>query len=290
MTENIYVKKRKRRRRVAVLGSVSLIGVTILSLVAFLGRFVGQFTVSLNSGDVSLSLATKADFSDSTTYLKIGDIPKFEASTYSSLPMDNKAAFTSSKLDSEDTDYLYGANRDSDNNVVSLDYFKYTFYLKNTGATVADYTFSVSLLDQIRSSSGKSILDAIRVMLFETDVTEDSTSPSTTSGKIYAEKSKTNTVISEDGTTTDQEYVSVSLSKASDTFPCYGFAENFVSEDTAISYQVHNFAKGNIKRYTLVTWIEGFDPDIDGVSASDFMNSSVKIGVRIDATQSEQIQ
>ena len=290
MTENIYVKKRKRRRKVAILGSVSLIGVTVLSLVAFLGRFVGQFTVSLNAGDVSLSLATKADFSDATTYLKIGDIPKFEASTYSSLPMDRKEAFTSSTLDSEATDYLHGANRDGENNIVSLDYFKYTFYLKNTGATVADYTFSVSLLDQIRSSSGNSILDAMRVMLFETDVTKDASSPSTTSGKIYAEKSKKSNWIAEDGTTTDQEFISVSFSQASEAYPCYGFAENFVSDSLAIQSRVHDFAKGNIRRYTLVTWIEGFDPDIDGVSASSFKNSSVKIGVQIDATQSEQIQ
>lgn len=290
MTENIYVKKRKRRRKVAILGSVSLVGVTVLSLVAFLGRFVGQFTVSLNAGDVSLSIANKADFSDATTYLKIGDIPKFEEFTYASLPMDDKEHFTSSTLDSEATDYLHGANRDKENNIVSLDYFKYTFYLKNTGSVVADYTFSVQLTDQIRSSAGKSILDAMRVMLFETDVTKDSTSPSTTSGKVYAEKSSTGNPIAEDGTVTDREYVSVSPSQASEAYPCYGFAENFVSDSMAIQYRVSDFAKGNIRRYTLVTWIEGFDPDIDGVSASDYKSSSVKIGVRIDATQSEQIQ
>ena len=134
MTENIYVRKRKRRRRVAILGSVSLIGVTIMSLVAFLGRYVGQFTVSLDSGDVALALATKSDFSDATTYLRIDSLPAFEEWSYSYLPMDDYANFTSFKLDSESTDYLTGANYNIDTQEVdSLNYFKYTFYLRNTG-------------------------------------------------------------------------------------------------------------------------------------------------------------
>jgi len=266
-----------------------------MSLVAFLGRYVGQFTVSLDSGDVALALATKADYSDATTYLRIGTIPKFEEFSYSYLPMDDLASFTSSTLDSESTDYLSGANYNKDNSAVeSLNYFKYTFYLRNTGNYSADYTFRLNFTDNRLSSSGDNILDSMRIMLFSTDVTEDSSSASTTSATVYARKSKTAKTIVDSTTnetiTTDQEYISITPEEATETSPCYGLATNFVSDDEAFEFTVNEFERGKTTRYTIVTWLEGFDPEVDGIAATRLADSSVKMGVSIDATQSQQIQ
>ena len=266
-----------------------------MSLVAFLGRYVGQFTVSLDSGDVALALATKSDFSDATTYLRIDSLPSFEEWSYSYLPMDDYANFTSSKLDSESTDYLTGANYNIDTQEVdSLNYFKYTFYLRNTGNYAADYTFRLNFTDHKLSSSGDSILDSMRIMLFASDVTEDSSSASTTSGTVYAHKSKTTKTIVDSSTnetiTTDQEYISITPEEATETSPCYGLATNFASDDMAFDLMVNEFEKGQTMRYTIVTWLEGFDPEVDGISASRLADASVKMGVSIDATQSQQIQ
>lgn len=292
MKQNIYVRKRKRRQRVAILGSVSLIGVSILSLVAFLGRFVGQFTVSLNTGEVSLSLATKADFSDATSYLEIGTVPPFEETTYRNLPMDDKENFTSSVLDNESTDYLSGANYDqTGKEIVSVDYFKYTFYLKNVGEVAADYTFQLNFSDAKLSSSGRNVLDALRVMFFVTDVSEDSTSPSTTSGTVYALKSSTLKTIQDastaETTTADQEYVSTSPSAGGDD-GYFGLATNFVSDEVAFRFAESRFVKDEMRRFTLVAWLEGYDPDVDQIPSSSLEGASVKMGVTINAQQTDE--
>ena len=82
MYELDYVRKRKRRRRVAIVGGISAMVVTTLGIVAFLGRYSGTFTVSLESKDVQLTLSTQSNFETRSSFLRVKDVPSFQEYTY----------------------------------------------------------------------------------------------------------------------------------------------------------------------------------------------------------------
>ena len=89
MYELEYVKKRKRKKRVVIIGGISTIVISVFAIVAFLGRYVGTFTVTLNTGRIGLTLSQKSDFSNSTSYLRIGNLPPFREFTYGDFDPDS---------------------------------------------------------------------------------------------------------------------------------------------------------------------------------------------------------
>ena len=77
MYELEYVRKRKRKIRAAIIGGISAIGVSVLVIVAFLGRFVGTFTVTVDNGEVKLALSeTSADGNNRVTAVSCSTIAK----------------------------------------------------------------------------------------------------------------------------------------------------------------------------------------------------------------------
>ena len=161
MVELAYVKKRKRKKLVAILAGIASLATGVFVIVAFLGRFVGTFTVALDSGDVKLSLAEKSSFEDATSYIKFDQLPSFDLTTFTNLP-------EASAIDNEQSDYLYGAVPDGKGNSV-LRYFKTTFYVRNTGEVTADYDVKVNITKNepgTTSKGGLIYLDTIlRVMV-----------------------------------------------------------------------------------------------------------------------------
>ncbi len=158
MYERRYIRKRLRNTLIGIAGSVSTTGVVILCIVAFLGRYVGTFTVSLDTANVQLALAKEVEFTDPESYLRINTLPPFEEIAYNQLPSDIE-------LDTQDTDYLSGADYNNEGEVIRLRYFKYTFYVKNTGEVTAQYRMRVVVQDENLASDGTSLLDTLRVMI-----------------------------------------------------------------------------------------------------------------------------
>lgn len=266
--KNTYVEKRKRRRIIAYTASISVIGLSVLTLVAFLGRRVGTFTVSLNTSDIQLSLSKSSTFTEPTSFLRVEDVPAFEEYTYGSLPEDEE-------IDNENSSTYMGAVYEEDGTTIAaLNYFKYTFFLKNVGEVAADYTFSLNYTDNNPATDGSSLLDTLRVLLYETDVT--SSGETTVNRIVYASPSTTTHTL-EDGSTTTQEYISTEE---------YGFATSFATENPLFTLKTSQFLPSEMKRYTLVTWLEGFDPQSEG-NASTFKDATVQLGVSIHAQQSE---
>ena len=276
MYELDYVKKRKRKKVVALVALISSIGITALGITAFLGRFVGTFTVTLNTGSVALSLSEKSAFQQSSSYLHIDNLLPFEEYTYTKLPSANT-------VDSDETDYLIGANYDDETqNNVSFSYFKYTFFIKNTGNKTARYTLSVKLLENSPSNDGRYLDSVMRVMIFENNPANQ-----THNAKVYAKQSET-MHYDEEGNETFKEYISYSAEQAQrygKEFP--GFAEMFESNSTIATLDpVYDFEKDDVKRYTIVTWIEGEDPQSNGYKEAP-QGAKLKIGVEINAYENE---
>ncbi len=272
MVELAYVKKRKRRKLVAILSGIASLAIAVFIIVAFLGRFVGTFTVALDSGDVKLSLAEKSSFEEATSYIKFDQLPSFDLTTFTNLP-------EASTIDNEQSDYLYGAVPDGKGNSV-LRYFKSTFYVKNTGEITADYDLKINITKNEPGTTAKGgliYLDTIlRVMVYENNADTDEHNYS-----VYAHKRRTpNTSTVE--ADIFKEYTSYSdeseLREYGEDLPF--LAEMFETDNTVVTLSNIGFTKGETKRYTIVTWLEGEDIDAQGNPPK---GGNLKLGVTINA-------
>ncbi len=107
-------------------------------------------------------------------------------------------------------------------------YLGYTFYLKNDGTTTIDLSFDISIVQVT-----KNVDSAIRIMLIEDD----------NNRYIY---------LKNDGTIKHQY----------DTTPddlCVFFQD----EKTICNHEITNFKPESIKKFSLLIWLEGWDPECD---------------------------
>ena len=278
MIEQRYVKKRKRRKLVAFFSGVATLGMATLILVSFLGKYSGSFTVSLNKGNVKISLCTTENFGDGEgegdvgevgSYLKVDNLKPFDQMTYLSLPDD-------SIIDAQETSWTIGENSSK-----TLNFFKYTFFVKNMGSISADYNLRVRLIESTAAVDGRKLDSLLRVMVYANDGLNKDAHERT----VYALASESPNVDLE-GNATYSEYISLSPSQAKRAhvdFP--GFATPFESDNVVTTLPVKYFDKSNMNRYTIVTWIEGYDPQSSGQEAPE--GASIKLGVEINAYENE---
>ena len=268
MYELEYVKKRKRRRAVLLVGGVSTAVVSTLSIVAFLGRFVGTFSVSLDTGNVGLSLSREQAFTDPTSFLKVDALPEFQEYTYSDFKKIGDEA-----IDSEQSDLNLGATAYNDDGTIkNLNFFKYTFYIKNTGDEPCMYNFSLKIVESTPSSDGRYLDDTIRFMLY------DNESEGEHNKTVYAKRSNI-PHLNEEGEIDYRSPISVSKEESSKDYPFEGYAETFESSNEVTNFSVDNFAVGEIRRYTLVYWLEGFSSDNNNTAPK---GARIKLGVEIN--------
>ena len=270
-----YVKKRKTKKLVAITSGVATAAIGVFVLVAFLGRFVGTFTVALDTGSVKLSLSDNSKFDSPTSYIKIDSLPAFDLNSFTSLP-------AASEIDNENTTYTYGTTTDSHGNS-SMKYFKYTFFIKNESNIAADYDLKVNLTKNVPSEDGRTLDTLLRVLVYQNDLTSNEHSYT-----VYAKKSETpnQTYGYEDGDVTFKEYISYNTPEKAeqhgDSFP--GFAEMFENDNTVATLRVRNFQQNDVKRYTLVAWLEGEDQQAKGNPPE---GGNLKLGVTINAYENQ---
>ena len=273
MIELEYVKKRKRKKFLGILAAVSTVGMGTLVLVSFLGRFVGTFTVSLNTGNVKLSLSEKSSFNSSSSFLRIDGLVPYGQTTFSKLPQ-------ADVIDSEESSYLLGAQYKADGETLkSLDFFKYTFYVKNAGSVSAEYNFRIKIIDNKTAGDGRKLDSLLRVMVYENDAYGEDHNYT-----VYAKASESPNE-DEEGNPVYNEYISMNkeqAQKAGVKFP--GFAEMFESSSVVATIPVKYFDQNNMKRYTIVTWLEGYDPQADGEAPE---GANLQLGVEINAYENK---
>ena len=246
--------------------------VGVFVLVAFLGRFVGTFTVALDTGDVRLSLANRSSFESPTSYIKLDSLPAFDLESFTDLP-------DASELDNEDTSYQsIGTVSDSKGNQ-TMKFFKYTFFIRNEGNIAADYDLKVNLTRNTPSADGRYLDTILRILVYENYVDSDEHLY-----KVYAKASEilNPTYGYEDEEFTNKEYISYTEPKKG-VFP--GFAEVFESDSVIATLPTKNFRKGDAKRYTIVAWLEGEDQQAQGNPPE---GGNLKLGVTINAYENQQ--
>ena len=254
MYELDYVKRRKKKRRTAIIGGICSVGVVTFCIVAFLGRYVGTFTVSLEAKNVDLTLSEKSSFEEHSSFLRVNSVPSFQEFTYQNFEKFGGGE----KLDSEETDAFYGANPENE----TLNFFKYTFFIKNVGITPAKYNLSLLIKENVAASDGRTLEDTLRVSVYD-------------NGKetVYAK-----------GNLNSPVPISVSEGEATDEYSFQGYAMNFVSSKEIMRQDGVSLNIGEVRRYTFVTWLEGFRSSNTQTAPK---GATIKLGVEINAYENE---
>ena len=278
MYELEYVKKRKRKKLLAIFAVVGAAGVTGLSIVSFLGRFVGTFTVSLNDDAVKLSLSEDQAFSNPTSFLRLSTMPPYEETTVDHLPPDDE-------LDTEETDYLYGANLDPETNkYVSMSFLKYTFYVKNVGDKLARYHLALKITKNEPDPNDpkqRTLDDTLRVKFYE-----NTPGDGKHASEVYA-KEAAEYNYDKNGVKTRKEFVSdCTYDNTEDEN--HPLAETFLSSALITERSVDKFYKGDMKRYTVVAWLEGNDPQSRDDEEAP-IGAKLELGVEINAYENTQL-
>ena len=277
MYDILFVRKRRRRKIAALVALFSSIGVTSFVIISFLGRSVGTFTVSLNNSEVNLALCESQESSKNSTFLRVNESAKYVENTFEALK------YKLDDLDSEEStsgkyEYTY---RDKDGKMqtgVGLEYFKYTFYVKNVGSKTASYNLKINIDDRTRADddSGRSLDDTLRVMVFENDAKSKEHSY-----LVYAKKAAEDNY-DINGKKTDREFIAKYDERTNRETEEYPLAEKFKDGSTVCEYEINGFVKNDMKRYTVVIWLEGADPQ--SKPDEDYPEgATLKLGVDISA-------
>ena len=274
-----YVKKRRRRKIAALVAAFSSIAVTFFIVTSFLGRTLGTFTVSLNNSEVNLALCEEKDSNKNSTYLRVNANSRYVEHSYEDFQGvletldDEKVPSTVGEFDIPT--YENGVMK----NETGLEFFKYTFYVKNIGNKVAAYDLKINISDRTRAkdASGRSLDDTLRVMVFENDGKSDNHDY-----LIYAKRSLINNY-DIDGNETDREFIFTDDRLPNRETENYRLVDkNFQDIDVVAEYKVNNFVRNDIMRYTIVFWLEGADPQSDP-NESYPEGATLKLGVDISA-------
>ncbi len=269
MVELGYVKKRKRKKAAIIAAAASTTVATALIIVSFLGSRVGSFTVKLRQSDVKLALTKSNNLEESTSFLLVNQLPSFDLAT-------NNDLLRHSDIDTSTTDYLLGATFDKNTREPkSLYYFKYTFYVNNVGTVAATYNFTLKIAENNppRNNLAYSYDDLLRVRLYENE-NEDAHEYVT-----YAKRART-AHADADGNMVYNEPISGEANDAD--FP--GYANIFDNDTQILSKTVSGFNAGDFKRYTLLMWLEGSDPECEGTVIPE--GGSLKLQIDIEAHES----
>lgn len=272
MFETRFVARRIRRIAIAIGTSVSAAGIGAFSIIAFMGRYVGTFTVSLDMANVSMALSESSSFQQPESFLHVDSLPKYSETTYRDLPADIE-------LDSEETDYLHGANLNPDGEIQNISYFKYTFFLKNVGTVAARYDLKVNILENEPSTdkNPRYLDETLRVKLYDNDATLDEHDAT-----VYAKRRSIPYSDRNTGEVIWNTPISVTEKEASSTNPFQGYAEMFETDTCICTITTDTFLRNEVKRYTLVTWLEGYDESSDWTLPAP-EGAKLKLGVEIKA-------
>ncbi len=289
MYDYVLVRRRRRRKIAALVSLICSIGVTALIIVSFLGQYTGTFTVSLTNSSVRLSLSETQSFANPTSYLRIDKLNLFEESTYVNIKDEG--------LDDETKAYDCGQHeikiKNKDGSVTTkqvLSYFKYTFYVGNLGSKAAQYDMQIKLLECSQSTDGtnRTLDDTLRVMIYENDIDDDNNS-GVHNVDVYAKENAIGNIDIDDGNTT-REFISsrprrdyLGPQKEDED---HKLAISFEKLDLIHTYSRDGFFAGQIRRYTLVSWLEGEDRDSLNKQGTP-VGATLKLGVEITAYENE---
>ena len=136
-----YVRKRRRKKRAAIISGISAIGITIFLIIAFCLIYVDRFTIKTDAQELSLTL----DKETFTTQLAAPPFLEAKDTQYTDIPADIDEGFGS-----KNTKY----------------YFAYSFYL----GAVSNNKYLDYGMKMVLNKCSNSIEEAMRVMIIRNGI------------------------------------------------------------------------------------------------------------------------
>ncbi len=231
---------------IVILLLILLLGITYACM-AFVNN-AGRFTINLDPDafqDYGLSIsdfnpATDKEEKNGTIILRAEPVEDMTNITKEWLL--NSPSITDSRFEYNPDDQIYSDYADLDkvdgcHN--GKNYIAYTFYLSNNGEEDVGYVASLDV-----KSVSKGADEAVRIMIFENGVP-------TTYGKAPKDRSV--------------EYADYLIEK------------EFVSDKVVMQRHNADFKVGDVDKYTIVIWLEGWDPEC----VNDILGGEVKFQMDI---------
>ena len=254
-----FLKRRRRRRIAAIILGVSISVLTVLIIIALLGRNFGSFTVKLEQVRNELSIG------DSLTSSGSGTDP----------PMCADDLLEEDLVDADvaDESVILGSRKNAPTDVENTqDYsFKYTFYLRNSSpsemAKANYYIDFSSITEPSNVDASCSIEDIVRVRVYDSHFDEgelkhEMVGTYARRAKSFSTNASNNELIT--GTT---ETVNGYTAKREEN---KGYCTNFLNDDGSdplamiVMKNETYLMPREIRRFTVVIWLEGFDADCVG--------------------------
>lgn len=269
-----FLKRRRRRRIAAIILGVSISVLTVLIIIALLGRNFGSFTVKLEQvrnelsiGDSLTSSGSGTTLKNKTTYLMAGG---YECTT----PMCADDLLEEDFLDADiaDESVLLGSRNNAPTTENTQDYsFKYTFYLRNSSpsemAKANYYIDFSSITEPSNVDASCSIEDIVRVRVYDSHFDEETLKHECVG--TYARRAKsfsTNASNNELITGTSETTNGYTAKREENKGYCTNFLNDDGSDPLAMIVMKNEtyLMPREIRRFTVVIWLEGFDADCVG--------------------------
>lgn len=140
-----------------------------------------------------------------------------------------------------------GSHNGDANKDGEIDYIAYTFYLKNVGREDADYNVSIDVLSVALGAD-----EAVRVKVYRNG-----------EAITYGKKPVKGT--------------------ENDKYAKFGIDKFFAKENKVMDRKITNFKSGAIDKYTVLVWLEGWDPEC----VDDIMGGEVKLSMNFHIIDKE---
>lgn len=248
-----YVRKRKRRKRAAIISGISSIGIAIFLIIAFCMIQIDRFTITIDkSPGICLSIDNRLEQDERPTYSEVQKTTQLAA-----LPL-LRATDTQYK-----SEYGNGIPEDIENGVGDKNtyhYFAYSFYLGGEpSATTSLINYEMDMyikgLDDISQGIGK----AIKIMIVRNGIKD-----------VYAARY-------EDGSA-KPIYYSENTGIPKEQAEKIGYAIPF-HDNKHIILQPYAVVPGEFDKFTVVIWIDGWESD-DSMKGENF-SAELKFSTKI---------
>ena len=271
--EPASLRKAKKKKLARIVFLLSTGVMVIFIIIALLGQNFGNYTIKLDDPSHTLSLGNSLTL-DGDNGAKLANMTAniaadgFKAAS----PMKADDLPAEDEIDPDIGDAtidLLNPQKNQDGYGSKYDYsYRYTFYLANTSPTesvgVSYYVSLDSVVEPTNLQKSASLVDIIRVRIYDTTFSNDEVKHNCVG--TYARKANT---FSDNGS--NAELITKNAKQEINKGYCTNFLDDYNQDptDMTVMKNATDLTPKEIRRYTVVIWLEGYDPDCQGENPKD---------------------
>ncbi len=245
----------KSARRIFRIGYfIALVIMLLLAFLTYYGQYSGNFvmTVDEETYDRGIAISESKEFETYARWLTADAVEEVRDITLEQIIYNDFEGILTTDGSFRDS-VLGGANNRK------LNYLAYTFYLRNVGRYETNVGYEVVITDVTGM-----LAQGIRIMIIQ-------------DGYIYTDQTSITTLDDlRDGTYTLYQYEDT---EHKDYPQVLQNAKNFLSDSVVCHEQIRGLGADQTKKFTILMWLEGEDPDCTIKNIDQIYGSKIKIAM-----------